>query len=103
MGLRPLRLACNFAKIKKPAPTLARHLIPMRKALVSFVLLLTSFGFSACTTTMTEEQRLRRQSDANKTTTEKHGKLQFEGEQKSEAFGSRETTSTSASVSIGSK
>jgi hypothetical protein len=76
----------------------------MKKPLVrTGVILSLLCVVTACTTGVSEEQRLRRESDANKKTVEKFGRLKLEGETKSEAFGSRQSSETSASVSISNK
>ena len=64
---------------------------------------LLSFLVCGCTTTMTEEQRLRHESDANNKTVEKYRNLTLTGETKTESFGSRQTTESSASASVGKK
>lgn len=75
----------------------------MKKFPCAVSLVAIALAACGCTSTTTEAQRLRREGDANRKTTEQHGKVEVVSETTKEAFGSRSTESQSASVSFGGK
>lgn len=68
--------------------------IPALPAVLVVSLLITC----GCTSPTSEAQRLLREREANAKTVEKHGPLTLTGETKTEVYGPRQTSETSASV-----